>query len=103
MYERVICRQVGDVAIERVAVGAAKRVFYIDWPATVGGNPSVVGPIGFPKNCVFEYVDGVAGKKLSEEQWARLKPWAEPQNESGQRPIRRGSTADAGEAAAENC
>lgn len=74
MHKRVICRQLGDMALERVVVGEAKRVFYIDFPPSVGGNPTDVGPIGFPKDCVFEYVDGVAGKKLNEDEWAKLKP-----------------------------
>jgi len=103
MNKRVICRQLGDVAIERVVVGEAKRVFYIDWPANVGAISTDVGPIGFPKDCVFEYVDGVAGKKLSQEEWAKLKPLRKLRNESGQGTIRRSSAADASEPATENC
>ena len=94
MNKRVICRQLGDIALERVVVGEAKRVFYIDWPSSVGGNPTGIGPIGFPKDCVFEYLDGVAGKKLSDAEWAKLKP-LEIKNESRKRQIRRPSRSAA--------
>lgn len=74
MYKRVICRELGDLALERVAVDEGKRVFYITWPTNEMVISTGCGPIGFPKNCVFEYVDGVAGRKLNEEEWATLKP-----------------------------
>jgi len=74
MYKRVICRELGDMALERVAVDEGRRVFYITWPQTGDGIPAGIGPIGFPKDCVFEYVDGIAGRKLNEAEWATLKP-----------------------------
>jgi hypothetical protein len=73
MNQRVICRALGDIALDRVVVGEAKRVFYIACASDESGISTCVGPIGFPKACVFEYVDGVARKKLTEEEWATLK------------------------------
>ena len=47
MYKRVICRQLGDVALERVAVDEGKRVFYINWPSNSGDISTGIVPIGF--------------------------------------------------------
>jgi len=63
---RVIARDWEGVALDRIAVGADKRVIYIASPEAASQ------PVGFPKEDVYAYRDGMAGRKLSESEWGRL-------------------------------
>jgi hypothetical protein len=68
----VLCRDWQGIALDRLAVGAAKRVIYIRDLNT--SNDLAREPIGFPKRDVFSYCSDLAGKRLSDTEWAKLVP-----------------------------
>jgi hypothetical protein len=71
---RVICRDWVGMALDRIAVGAGERVIYISNSADGTEISTGTEPVGFPKEDVFEYADGMAGRHLKPTEWAKLKP-----------------------------
>lgn len=71
--QRVICRDWQGFALDRVAVGAGKRVIYVRNSNNDTRFSTGCEPVGFPREDVFSFVDGVSGLKLAEKEWARLE------------------------------
>lgn len=77
MNVRVLCKDWEGLALDRLAVGAAKRVIYVrDLHIS---NGLAREPVGFPKKDVFAYRSDLAGRRLSDTEWAKLRPleWME--------------------------
>jgi hypothetical protein len=75
-YTRVICRDWEGMALDRVLVGEGRRVFYVAISTGIDVISTDNG-VGFPKDTVFAYRDGVAGRKLKEAEWGELLPLRE--------------------------
>jgi hypothetical protein len=75
MNQRVIVRDWEGNALDREIVGIGKRVYYVAFSrktATFPQGPSEA--IGFPKDSVYPFCNELIGKRLSAEEWERLKP-----------------------------
>ena len=70
MKTRVIARDWQGVALDLIAKGVGSRVIYL------GEREAKTEPVGFPKEDVFAYQEGVAGRKLSDREWDKLRPLA---------------------------
>jgi hypothetical protein len=67
MNIRVICRDWEGKALDRLAVGAGKRVIYVS-------QTPEQEPVGFPKEDVFRFQSELANRRLSEPEWSKLTP-----------------------------
>lgn len=81
---KVICMDWRGVALERVVVGEGERVYYVAIPTMEGKFSTVTPSIGFPKECVFQFSEGLADQRLDAEEWSKLRRY-----EGRQGPIRR--------------
>lgn len=71
--QRVICRDWQGVALDRIAVGAGKRVVYILDSNNRTQFSTGMEAVGFPREDVFCFVSGVSGRRLAESEWAKLE------------------------------
>jgi len=73
VMNKVICMDWRGIALERIAVGANERVYYIAFPKDSAEFSTELPPIGLPKGSVFEFAEQLADRKLSAEGRVKLK------------------------------
>jgi hypothetical protein len=69
---RVIARDWRGMALGLIAKKVGPRVVYL----TAGGVSTE--PVGFPREDVFAYMEGLEGRRLSVAEWSKLNPFQVP-------------------------
>ena len=72
MMSKVIARADRGEPLERIAIETGRRVVYLANPARIGAvEAGESNPVGFPREDVFEFDEGVFASLA--DQWARQR------------------------------